>query len=209
MKIKNFILIISAAMFASCGRKGNSKQGEVIYDTIPYTQITIAPEYYFDGEYMYMADTAVLLEEATGTRLPVAMREHSITAETNYRDLQPEAGEYVFARFYGYMADKHADEEGSAQQLVITHVIEIEKNKKADKNRNLTAVYNGEGESLSLLSDHTFGWKKPGNQINGKWYLVSEDQLVLMSGTGNHLLDIDPEAGTLTTVSESPVTLKR
>ncbi|MCD8165065.1 MAG: hypothetical protein LUE93_02365 [Bacteroides sp.] len=209
MKIKSLILIISAVLLASCGGKGNSKQGEVIYDTIPYTEITIAPEYYFAGEYMYMADAAVLLEEATGTRLPVAMREHSITAETNYRELQPEAGEYVFARFHGYMADKQPDEEGPLQQLAITHVIEMEKNKKADSSRNLVAVYKGEGETLTLLSDHTFEWDQSGNQINGKWYLASEDQLVLMSGMGNHLLDIDPKAGTLTTVSGSPVTLKR
>ncbi len=208
MKTKLIVLGVFAIVLTACGNRQKT-EGKVIYDTVPHTQITIATEYYFAGEYMYMADAAVLKEEATGLILPIAMQEVFPEAVKQYKAAEPESGEYIYAVFHGYLTRKGADEEGPEDQLVLTYVVGFDKNQHNEAYKNLVNTYRMDNNVLVLASDHTFMHTRDNRTYNGKWFLASDNQMVLMSDTANSLIDIDYEAGTLTTVEASPIVYRR
>jgi len=212
--MKKFIpvLLVSAILiFSSCGNKNKETgSGEVIYDTLSVTNIKIAPEYFFAGDFTYMADAAVLNEAVTGTNIPVAMEEVYPEAEKQYKDNNPKAGEPVYAEFRGYLKEKGADEEGAAEKLVITQVVTIKKSGKPASVGLLTGEYKTTGKVLTLNPDHTYKLVSEGGKAeSGKWFLSTDKVLALTLGERHTIMDVNHSTKELKTRDTTPVVFRK
>lgn len=205
------VLLISALAISSCGQKKseNTGDGVVLYDTIPVTNIQIAPEYFFAGDFTYMADAAVLKETATGRNIPVAMVEKYPDAEKQYLGMGVEAGKPVYAEFRGFIKPKGADEEGPDKQLAISQVLKMEKAGKPSYGM-LIGSYSTADLVLKVNSDHTYSLLSKGGETEaGKWYLYDEDIIVFNAGNGHTIMDIRSSGNKLKTRDDIPVTFER
>ena len=206
--MSTLILLVS---FFGCGqKKADDNSGKVIYDTVPATNITITPEYFFVGDFTYMADAAVLKEWATGTNLPVAMMEVYPEAEKQYKALKTVDGEAVRAEFRGYLKSKGKDEEGAARQLVITQVVNMQKANGGVDVAPVIGEYVTPEQSLILNSDHTYTLNaKDGETEKGDWFLSTEEIVVFASKDGHTVMNLDPNKKSLSTRDEVPVMFKK
>lgn len=198
------------AVLSACNGQKKSDKATIEYDTIPATQITIATEYYFEGDFSYMADAAVLKDAATGTGIPVAMREAFPKAEKEYLALDVK-GAPVYARLRGFLAQKGKDEEGAERQLVITDVISMGKNGKASALRLLVGEYKNADQTLTISPDYTYKLVTVGGESEtGKWNLANENTMICASGNNTTLIKIDYAKGGLTIVDDDmPLVFKK
>lgn len=208
--IFSILFLIAFSSLFSCGNKKNDKgDGVVVYDTIPVTNIKIAPEYFFSGEFIYMADAAVLKETATNTNIPVAMEEHYPEAEKMYTDLKPAQGQGIYSEFLGFLKQKGEDEEGPDNQLVITKVITMDKSKKASSGL-LTGTYSTADQNLVVNPDHTYVLSSTtGESEKGNWYLTIQDVIVFTAGNGHTIMDVNLPRKELKTRDDIPVVFKK
>ncbi len=198
------------AMLSACNGQKKSDKATIEYDTIPATQITIAAEYYFEGDFSYMADAAVLKDAATGTNIPVAMREAFPKAEKEYLALDVK-GAPVYARLKGFLAQKGKDEEGPEQQLVITDVISMSKDGKIPASKLLIGEYKNADQTLTISPDYTYKLVTIGGESEtGKWNLANGDTMICVSGSNTTLVKMDSAKGELTIVdNDMPLVFKR
>ena len=207
-KLFYVILPIVVLMVSSCGQKKNEKSAQIQYDTIPATQITNAMEYYFEGNFSYLADAAVLKESSTGVNLPVVIDGAFLDAEKAYTDLKS-GGKPVFGQFRGILKQKGAEEEGNDNQLFITQFIDFNPQAKSG-DKLLTGEYQAVDQALSLNSDHTYKlMAKDGETESGKWYLSAEDVLVFVSGDRHTLMNVDYDKKELRAKDDTPLVFKR
>lgn len=194
--------VMLIAMLSACNGQKKTDKAKIDYDTVPATQITIAAEYYFEGDFSYMADAAVLKDAATGTNIPVAMKEAFPKAEKEYLALDVK-GAPVHACLKGYLAQKGEDEEGAAQQLVITDVVSMKKGAKAPVSKLIVGDYTTGEQKLMIAPDYTYKLvSKGGETESGKWNLANEDTMVCISGNNITLIKIDYAKGELTITDE-------
>lgn len=189
-KFACLIGIMVTLVLPSCNRKKGVEEGKVIYDTIPVTNIKITPEYYFAGDFTYMADAAVLKETVTGQHFPIVMAEAYPQAEKKYRELEL-SGKPVYTELRGYLQLKGKDEEGPARQLVITQLIKMGSVLESPMSL-LNGKYAAENKKLFINPDHTYKLtSKDEKDMEGKWFLVTENALILNSGEDYVWMDID------------------
>lgn len=203
--MKSFAYLIGmAGIFAvlSCNQTKGGKEGKVIYDTIPVTNIKIMPEYYFAGDFIYRTDTAVLEEIVTGRNFPVAMVEAYPQARKLYKELGL-SGKPVYTELRGYLQPQN--EEKPSQQLVITQVMKMDPDIKSVSSV-LTGKYRAEDKILFLNPDHTYKLiSQKEKDIQGKWFLISENILSLNSDGKHTLVDINRKEHKLITRDEIPI----
>lgn len=198
-------LLITSLLIGACGGDKKQDRSKIEYDTIPATQITIAVEYYFEGDFTYLADAAVLKETATGVNLPVVMDGVCQQVEQAYTELDKQ-GKPIYGRFRGILKQREKDEEGADNQLVLTQFIGFEPQKKMNPNELLTGTYRSPEETLFIRQDHTYKLTaKNGEGESGKWYLTTDKIVVFASGDRHTLMDIDYATGLLKTKDDSPV----
>lgn len=197
-------------LFSACSGQKKTDKANIEYDTVPATQITIAAEYYFEGDFSYMADAAVLKDAATGVNVPVAMREAFPKAEKEYLVFDMK-GAPVYACLKGYLAQKGKDEEGPDQQLVITDVVCMKKDAKAPTSKLIIGNYNTADQTLAIAPDYTYKLVTVGGETeSGKWNLANEDTMICTSGNNTTLIKIDYAKGELTIVDEDmPLVFKK
>lgn len=195
MKRKTTILLTVALtlLLGACGqKKGDKQEGVVLYDTLNVTNITIAPEYFFSGDFVYMADAAILKEVVSGASIPVSMTEHFLEAEKQYTALKLEMGTSAYAEFRGYLKEKGADEEGADKQLVITQVLTMDASKKSTPVTKLTGIYTAAGIQLYLNADHSYESSSlNGKDEKGKWFLADKTILTLTTPEGHRIMDVN------------------
>lgn len=205
-----FTLTVLASLIGCGQKKSETDAGKVIFDTVPVTNITITPEYYFSGDFTYLADAAVLKESATDANLPVAMAEVYPEAEKQYQMLEPTAGTPVYAEFRGYLKNKGVDEEGPDRQLVITQVITMEKKAKGQNNELITGTYVAPEQTLVVNPDHTYKLQaKDGESERGNWFLSTEDIIVFVTKDGHTIMNVNPAKKSFSTHDDIPVVFRK
>lgn len=202
--------VMLIALLSACNGQKKTDKAIIEYDTVPATQITIAAEYYFEGDFSYMADAAVLKDAATGINIPVAMREAFPKAEKEYLTFDMK-GAPVYACLKGYLAQKGKDEEGPDRQLVITNVLSMKKNAKTSASRLIVGNYNTADQTLTIAPDYTYKLvSKGGEAESGKWNLANEDTMICASGNNTTLIKIDYAKGELIIADEDmPLVFKK
>lgn len=200
-----------ALSLISCGqKKGETGEGKVLYDTIPVTNIKITPEYYFVGEFSYMADAAILKEFATGQNIPIAMEELYPDAEKQYLDLKLSPGKPVNAEFRGYLKQKGKEEEGPEEQLVITQIISMNPETDLSSIKALTGKYSTSDQSLKINPNHTYKFKaKDGKLEQGKWFLIADNMIVFNSESRRTIMDLNYSDEKISTREKSPITFEK
>lgn len=202
-------LFMMVLLIGACSGNKKYNTAQIKYDTIPATQITIAVEYYFEGDFTYLADAAVLKETSTGVNLPIAMDGIYLQAEQEYAKLNKQ-GKPVYAKFRGMLKQKENDEEGSENRLVLTQFIGFEPQEKISPDKLLTGSYHAPEETLNINADHTYKLTaKNGEVESGKWYLTMDEQVVFVSADRHTLMDIDYASGKLKMKNDSQIVFTR
>lgn len=202
--------VMLIAILSACGGQKKTDKAKIGYDTIPATQITIAAEYYFEGDFSCMADAAVLKDAATGKNIPIAMKEAFPKAEKEYLALDVK-GASVYACFKGFLTQKDKDGEGAGCRLVITDVISMKKGAKASVTKLLIGNYSVADQRLSIAPDYTYQLKTMGGESEtGKWNLANENTILFTSGNNTTLVKVDYAKGELSIVDEDmPLVFKK
>lgn len=163
------MLIIVAALVASCGRK--SSESEVDFKN-----------QYFAGEFIYMADAAVLRDCATGEWVAVAMQDGFLELEKAYLALDLQNYQAVMCKVRGYIKDKEVGSEGHDKVLVVTSLIGLDSTESC----NPKAMICGEWElkegtaatnEIIFNPDYTYSL---GNQVQGQWMLTAPDSIAII-----------------------------
>lgn len=187
-------------LLVACSGNSNKLQKEIAdartsieADTMKSAQSS----FYFNGDFIYMADAASLLDCITAEALPVAMKGDYIKVEKKYKDLKPEPLEAINCSVMGYLIDKPANEEGPAKQLVITALIGFDRTVRCNPKKVITndvyAHYSPNDKnaktktSLTLDSDYTYQCTvyqlspiKLISQTNGHWHRMAMDNIVFL-----------------------------
>lgn len=178
---------------------GNKQQQETA-DTETLSADTIPPArniFYFNGDFTYYADAATLKDCVSGAVLPVAMKGEYRKVEKRYKDMNPNPMEAINCGVMGYLIEKGADEEGPAQQLLITGLVGFDRTVSCNPDRTITdgvyAFYRPDEKtaktktSLTFNDDYTFQCityqlspVKLMNEFRGQWFRTAEDNLVLL-----------------------------
>ena len=213
MKHLTFLVLVLVLFISFCGcgqQKSEKEDGKIVYDTIPATLVTITPEYFFSGDFIYTTDVAILKERVTGINLPIALMEVFPEAKKQYQALKPVEGETVRAELRGYLQSQGKEGKDSVRRLVITQVITMDKAKSPAKNNLLTGTYESPEQSLLISPDHTYKLNaKDGESESGDWFLSTEDIIVFASKAGYTLMNLGSDKKSLQTRDETPVVFKK
>lgn len=171
MMMKQYLtFILAAALVVGCGGRGSSAS-------------QIDPEnQYFAGEFIYMADAAVLRDCATGELVAVAMQDGFVELERAYLSLDLQSYQGVMCQVRGYIQDKEDGAEGHDKVLVVKSLIGLDSTESCNP---LTTIC-GEWEltkgaaatkELAINPDYTYSL---GNQTQGRWFLSAPDSIVFI-----------------------------
>lgn len=193
-------LVLVFPLLVACTGSNNKLQKEIAdsQTTVEADTTKSGPSsFYFNGDFIYLADAASLKDCATGSVFPIAMKGAYREVERKYKELDPEPLEAINCEVMGYLADKPKDEEGPDKQLVITGLVGFDRSitcSNADNLTDGTYIYYEPNEEnvqtitkLNLDNDYTFSCAvykyEPAELISktsGHWHRMAKDNIVFL-----------------------------
>lgn len=200
-------LILTALLFMSCTNSNKLQKEIADAETTIETDTTQSgpSSFYFNGDFIYLADAATLKDCLTGSIFPIAMKGAFKELERKYRELDPEPLEAINCAVLGYLVDKPADQEGPDKQLVVTALVGFDRTITCNNSEKLTSDpyirYSPNEENVKTIikirfnNDYTFMRcvyrYEPAKVLTktiGHWYRTAQDNIVLLTD-GNVLYE--------------------
>lgn len=180
------------------GNKKLQKEIANAQTTVETDTIKSGPSsFYFNGDFIYLADAASLKDCITGTVFPIVMKDAYREVERKYKELDPEPLEAINCGVMGYLVDKPENEEGPQKQLVITGLVGFDRSVACSNADNVTdgtyVHYYPNDEKvetitkMTLNSDYTYRCSvykfEPAELISqtcGHWHRTAKDNIVFL-----------------------------